>query len=293
MPKSQTAYKEHPLIDHVFPIRLIHNYNTFYFPPHYHKELEMIYVNIGTLEIEVNHIVYELSAGDLMVIGGNHIHAYRQRLDIDHVDYYMLLLDWQLLEAINKDQQSYEYLYPLLLKLNLLKGINNTGMSQVVKSIFDGIALELLQKNNGYKLSIISYLYRLLIVLVRELDKTTTHPKEIKALEKEHSFISTINDFIYNNYTQKITLEEASLVSGYSLYHFTRLFKKYTGFTFKQYLANFRISMVKEDLYNKNLSITYIAYKHGFGSIKTFNRTFKEINHQSPRDFRKAISDQY
>lgn len=83
-------------------------------------------------------------------------------------------------------------------------------------------------------------------------------------------------------------------ISGYSHYHFfSRLFKKYIGTTFKEYLINFRVNMVKEDLYDESMSITDAAFKNGFASIKTFNRCFKDLTGKTPREYKKAINDHF
>ena len=98
MSEFREPYKEHPLTNMAFPVRIHHNNASFTFPPHYHNELEILYVNRGHMVMEVNHIQYHLNDGDMIIVGSNHIHAYLT--DREEIDYFLLLFDWNQLEEI-------------------------------------------------------------------------------------------------------------------------------------------------------------------------------------------------
>ena len=105
--------------------------------------------------------------------------------------------------------------------------------------------------------------------------------KEIENVEKVFSYVN-------KHYEENITLQHAADAAGYSLYHFTRFFKKMTGMTFNEYLASLRIQKSAEILLETEKSITEVAYLCGFNSIKTYNRVFKSLKKMSPREFRKS-----
>ncbi|HCD46236.1 MAG TPA: hypothetical protein DEQ64_21450 [Lachnoclostridium sp.] len=82
--------------------------------------------------------------------------------------------------------------------------------------------------------------------------------------------------------------------SGFSKYHFTRIFKQYMNMTFYEYLNSRRVKKAEELLYNtKEMSITDVAMGSGFSSMSTFNRTFKMIKRCSPSDYRKIRQQAY
>lgn len=66
-------------------------------------------------------------------------------------------------------------------------------------------------------------------------------------------------DYIDSHYTEELTLDNIADFSGFSKYHFTRLFKQYTDSTFYDYLIYRRIKVAEELLANPELSITEIA----------------------------------
>lgn len=291
MSNTLKAFKEHRKTDPAFPLNISKVTGAINFPPHYHKQLEVVYCVDGKMTVEVNHTNYQLKAGDIILIGANHIHSYKNHASDGLATYHLMIFDWDYLDAISKDKSTYEDLYPVLLKLNLLSQDSKTSILPKLQELLTSMHQEIFHKCKGYKLIAISHLYEFLTLVTRELEQITTTHQEAKSLQKENTFVSTINDFIYNNYTKELSLDEIALATGYSTYHFTRLFKKYTGFTFKQYLSNFRVNMVKEALYDDSISITDIAFSHGFSSIKSFNRCFKDLTGTSPREFKKAIND--
>jgi len=73
--------------------------------------------------------------------------------------------------------------------------------------------------------------------------------------------------------------------------YFFELFKQATGLPPTQYVTQFRINRVKDDLLFTNLSITEIADKHGFSSLHYFSKLFRKLIGLSPREYREENSE--
>ena len=281
--------EQHPVLKS-FPVRISHPVHPFSFPPHYHKEIEVLYINEGVINVDVNHKTYKLRAGDLLIIGSHHIHSYNTHEDALTSDRYLLIFDWHYLDQLNKNPSSFDFLTPVLLETHLLK---KEALTPEISELFSNLYKEYKSNLIGKELMVTSELYRFLTLASRTLtDIHGTLSKDTKQLLRAHAMIQTINSLIYDQYHREITLSEAAESAGYSQYHFTRLFKAQTGLTFKAYLTNFRINMVKESLINDQRPITEIALSHGFNSIKSFNRNFKSVTGLSPSIYKKkAIFD--
>ena len=76
--------------------------------------------------------------------------------------------------------------------------------------------------------------------------------------------------------------------SGYSRYHFERLFYDCLGISFHEFLIRQRLTLCKQLLERTDDSITSIAGQSGFGSIATFNRVFQQYEGMSPSAYRKS-----
>ncbi|MGD1914098.1 MAG: helix-turn-helix domain-containing protein [Rivularia sp. (in: cyanobacteria)] len=88
---------------------------------------------------------------------------------------------------------------------------------------------------------------------------------------------------------QQTGLHHASLanLTGYSSVHFTRMFKKATGQTPREYLMHHRINKAKHLLENKELSIIEVAYQSGFSSHAHFSTQFRRLVGTPPQAYRK------
>ena len=108
-------------------------------------------------------------------------------------------------------------------------------------------------------------------------------------LDKQKEYIQKFNalmTYIDTHYTENLDLETVAKSVGFSKYHFSRLFKQYTNFTFGDYLCYRRIKAAEELLANPDLSITEVAIQAGFPSISTFNRLFKQHKNCTPSEYR-------
>ena len=60
------------------------------------------------------------------------------------------------------------------------------------------------------------------------------------------------------------------------------------GTGFNSYVNCYRVEKAREMLRETELSVSEIALLCGFGSISQFNRVFREVVRQTPREFRTA-----
>ncbi|HJC92012.1 MAG TPA: response regulator [Candidatus Mediterraneibacter excrementigallinarum] len=93
-------------------------------------------------------------------------------------------------------------------------------------------------------------------------------------------------EYIRNNYSHQISLEDIAEYVGISRIYLSQLFKKETGKNIRDYLAEYRLSKAKELLLTSNLKIYTISELCGFGSAQYFNRIFKKMTGFSPYQFK-------
>ena len=68
--------------------------------------------------------------------------------------------------------------------------------------------------------------------------------------------------------------------------YLTRIFKKKTGYSLKNYIMKEKINLAKELLGNTNISISLIALKAGFTNFSHFSYTFKKLEGITPNEYR-------
>lgn len=111
--------------------------------------------------------------------------------------------------------------------------------------------------------------------------------------QKNNVSLRNTCDYIHEHFSEEITLESISAYSGFSKYHFERIFSEYTGMTFYQYLQQIRINYAQTLLSNPELSITDISYQSGFVSCTAFTRAFKKSTGYPPSQFRMLNETQH
>lgn len=96
--------------------------------------------------------------------------------------------------------------------------------------------------------------------------------------------------FIEDNIANDITIEDLASMSGYSLFHFHRMFRSVTGESIMEYIKRKRILYAAGDLMGTASTITDIAQKYDFGSHDVFTRAFRRFLAVTPSEYRKINS---
>ncbi len=106
---------------------------------------------------------------------------------------------------------------------------------------------------------------------------------DVKHTEAMHK----VKEYMNYNYTQKLTLEDAAALVGYSPAYFSRIFKDEMGLTFKEALNSLRIEKSKNLLLSSTASISEICSMVGFNDQSYYCKVFKRLSGITPDKFRK------
>lgn len=102
--------------------------------------------------------------------------------------------------------------------------------------------------------------------------------------------IRDAKQYIYDHFSQNITLEDISEQIGFNPAYFSTLFKKETGKNFLEYVTELRIQKAKNYLIQTDYDIAEIAASVGYGDLKYFSKLFKKNTGLSPSEFRKLYN---
>lgn len=102
-------------------------------------------------------------------------------------------------------------------------------------------------------------------------------------------FIQQLLGFIENSFTSEISLARVAKRFNRSPFSISRLFKKYLGIGFKEYLISRRIDEAKHLLEESQKSVSSIAYTTGFRDLSTFNERFRRLTGHTPTSYRTSV----
>jgi AraC-like DNA-binding protein len=105
---------------------------------------------------------------------------------------------------------------------------------------------------------------------------------------KDYDLIAPAIDRIHRQPREALSLEAAAKMIGRSSSTVTRLFKKITGESFKQYQVSFRLQQAARQLVDcPNGSVSDIAAAVGFDDAFYFSRLFHKHMGRSPSEYRQ------
>lgn len=256
----------------------------FDFPIHFHPEFELNFILNGKgVRRIVGDNMEEISNIELVLVGPNLQHG------------------WELYRCTNKEiheitvQFHNDLLDDKILARRIMKPIRDLFQRSAHGILFsEKISEEIkpkllkLSKITGidYFLELISILHDLANSRnQRILSSYTSSNKDFENSDK----IKIIYDYVQENYSNKISLSEASDLVNMSPISFNRFIKKRTGKTFIDYVNDTRIGYASRWLIEKQHSIAEIAYMCGF-NVANFNRVFKKSKNCTPSQYREEFS---
>ncbi len=152
-----------------------------------------------------------------------------------------------------------------------------------IESMIERMLNEFSSKSFGFREIIHSYAVLLVAVLARNYFEKNTLPEYF---DNSKQFVLHCIEYIENNFTDRITLDEISKRSAMSKNSFCALFHKLTGHSFNSYLNICRIKKATEYI-KDGYKITAIYGLCGYSDFSTFYRNFKKIMGISPKEFKK------
>ena len=106
------------------------------------------------------------------------------------------------------------------------------------------------------------------------------------ALESEPSICEKLLDYISLHYAEELTLSSIAAVFGYEPHYMSRIISRCTQMNLRSIINSCRIESAKDKL-KSSMSITDTALSCGFGSLRSFDRVFRELVGMSPMEWLK------
>ncbi len=255
------------------------------YPLHWHNEIEIIMPLKSNYVVEMCEKKYDIKENEIIIIPSGELHhifaKVGRRLIIQFDD--SILGKHPLFAAVMRSISS-----PVLITPEYDAELHHIAK----KGILD--IFELYYSTSELAEVRIYEIFINILVTLRDFQLK----KQFDCIESNHEKVNEYSKmfdkvfrYIDKNYMYDITLELLADFSGYSKYHFSRIFKQYSSVSYIDYLNEKRIKEAENMLLNDDVSITEIAVRSGFKSLATFNRAFKKLKHCTPSEFKRLHQD--
>lgn len=249
-----------------------------YFPNHWHRAIEIIYLLEGELLIGIEGKAITLKAGQFIVVNANIIHSNKAT---QHNKYILLQIPVDFIEMFLPN------INQIMFVVNDGKGSNQQEINQL-KHILRKMKQVDDEKQDGFLLRFNGLVFDFLFLLYRHFS-VKLFQSQLRAQKKDLDRLNIILNYIQKNYVRQISLDEIAKVAIFQPMYFCRFFKKYMGVTFIEYQNELRLSFIYRDLIETKDPIYEILERHGFNNYKLFRRMFHEHFGDTPLKIRKRI----
>jgi AraC-like DNA-binding protein len=139
------------------------------------------------------------------------------------------------------------------------------------------------------------FLYMLAFMIVQKKIKakqTVISYKELAVENDADKDMQRVTNAVAKHFADpEFTVEKLAREAGVSASRIPGMLKERFSMNFKQYLNIIRITEAKRLLRETDNQITTCAYNVGYNNIPHFNRTFKQLEGISPKEYRKGLHD--
>lgn len=115
-----------------------------------------------------------------------------------------------------------------------------------------------------------------------------TSPERVS--DKSSRSLHKIISYMHEHFPEPLSMDELARQAGFSKYHFSREFRKLTGFPPNEYLIRLRLEEAKNLLINTDLPVSRVAEYAGIENEAYFSRLFHQRMHMTPGTYRKQFA---
>ena len=258
-------------------IRVYPNRQPDDYPAHWHMKYEIILPVEEGYSAEVDNRRYEILPGEVLIIPSGVVH---EIFAPERGLRYIIMVDHEVIYATEGLGGMQHLFYPCV-HLRPGQGMPESAVEYLRQAIREHADQKPLEQA-----AVMAWVRLFLIHVGRALFRSSAENQGEHRHQMNGNFLD-IYAYITEHCSEKLTLEDVAAYSGYSKYHFSRIFKEYTGMSIYEFYLRQRLLLCRQLLSEMNLPITEVASRAGFGSLATFNRVFKQYEGVTPTQYRQ------
>jgi AraC-like DNA-binding protein len=234
------------------------HYKDFFFVAHMHRHPELIYVEDGEIIIQTDNRTETVRTGEYALILPNRIHAYQTPV---YSSVYVCIFSEDFVPHFARETRGK--------RATTSRFLCRDTVTEFVRREF--LVTDRIPELYTVKAS----LYALLGEYLKQTEFSAAGSKDMQLLDQ-------IVRYIDEHYTDNISLKSMAQDLGYEQHYLSRYFHSYIPMNFSQFVNWYRVDAATELLRNTDLSVTEIAARSGFQSLRTFNRVYLNLTGVTP-----------
>ena len=258
-------------------------------PWHWHRALEIFYIEKGTLEYSTPHQTLLFPAGSGGITNSNVLHMSRLAAGSGENVQFVHLFDTSFLAGEAGSLIEQKYFTPVTTDsyfemLPLFP--ENSEQKELLGKIRDSFLLP--DSAFGYEMKIRERLSEIWLALLEQIQPLLS---DNHSPNKNNAKLKSMMVYIHEHYGEKITIPELAASAYLSERECFRVFQEYLHTTPAEYMRDYRLQIACQILAKDSLPITEIAIACGLGNSSYFGKVFREQLHCTPSEYRHHWQD--
>lgn len=243
-------------------------------PPHFHSNIEIVYVFDGEIEVTINNKTCLMSKGYSSIVKSYDVHTYRTP---ERSDALVLIIPVSMVEQFVHIMKGREFESPFL-----PPGPHCAELEYAIKKLEDYYEL------NQSNLAVTGQLY---VILSKFIENLTL--REAGQDKGTISFLREVLTFLEEHYLEPLTLDDLAKKFGYNKYYISRLFNSVLECGFNRYINILRVRHAATLIRTTASSFEQIAFESGFQNSRNLNRYFQIFYHTTPKEYKRQFYDSH
>jgi len=251
---------------------------------HYHREVELLLIESGVLDVYVDDEYYQLHAGDIAIIGNSQLH--RDRSIGCPLRYVVVQFDLE--QFFDHSTMPYiRYFFEAEQPLSRINYIFNEKpqVKQQIAAIMREIQVETSEKQTGYELAVDLLVKKIILLLLRNDQRKVLTERESFDRQRMKPVLSYVEDRLGD----RISINEVCQLANMSYYYFVKFFKKTFGMSFTEYVNYRKIKWAERLLLTRDVSIAEVGELIGMPNMAHFYKMFRKYHACSPKEYQKRM----
>lgn len=260
--------------------------NLIDYPIHFHNDLEVVYVLEGSVRMKNGYYNYILKEGDIFILNPREIHSFENNGEKNMI--MMLQIDTEYFENYYDNLKNSFFVTDM--------DDDSDESLDLIRNILAKIMMEIMQKGYGYEAKVIESAHNLLSNLFADFqyflmeDGKFVNGTKHKGNKILAGRLSRITDYMYANYTRKLTLSEIADREHLSIYYLSHVIKEATGLSFQELLSFIRVEESEKLILGTNKKIGAIADETGFSAVRYYIKHFERWFGMHPLEYRRKYT---
>ena len=235
-----------------------------YAAPHWHENIELLFVRSGAISVNNNDNTTMAHEGDIVVINSNFIHSIYMLSE--NSSYHCLIVSAEYLEKSGID----------------------TGICLIAPYVCDqkaaAIFLDIIKvfenKTPYYKTQMCSYILNLMTYLI--INHPAGEPFSVSAKSAKSKTAKDIIRYLRQHYSEELSLDSISEHMGFTKYYICHIFKETTDLTAVEFLNYLRCDAARKLILSNTCNISEAALLCGFKNMSYFTKVYKKCTGSLP-----------